>query len=411
MPVLIVAAFVAVALAAAVLGRRIAGLVWQPAMVGEIMFCLMLGTVLASNGVHLHGSAATAARIIGHAGLALFVTGAIHSMRTGGSRPRGRAVIALALGSVLLPMAAGCGFAAWTLGTGDSVLRGDAPAPALVLMLAVSLGVTAVPVLAGILQDHGLDRTSIGRLSLTAAVTMDAATWPLLAVALALAKGGDGPLRTAGALGGGVLAALAVRRASTSPLVRQAVERYPVPATLVAGALSIAAATITQDLGCTDVFGAALVGLALPADGPFERVGRTVGATGRRILPVLFAVTGGTLMTGAGAGIPWLAIALCCALAVSAKLVGAYVGARAGDLPHPVALRLAALMNTRGLTELIVLQAGLDAGILTPSLYLALVVMALVTTVLSSLLLRAVGGPAPVPVKVAPPPLRTLIRR
>ncbi|MEU1056255.1 cation:proton antiporter [Streptomyces sp. NPDC005876] len=397
MTLLDAAVIVTAALAAAVLGRRLAGLARQPAMVGEIVLCLLLGAVLTASSLHLLDSGNPVVRTVGHAGLALFVTGAVHGMRTEGARPVGRAVVALALGSVLLPMAAGVGVAAWVLGSGDLALRGDSPAPALMLMLAVALSVTAVPVLAGILQDHGLERTLTGRLSLTAAVTIDAVTWPLLAVAVALAEGGGGPLRTAAVLGGGAVVALAARRAATAPAVRRAAVRHPGVAVVIAAALSIAAATTTQKLGCTDVFGAALVGLALPADGPFERVGQTVGAAGRRTLPVYFVITGGTFLTGAGVGIPWTAIVVVTVAAMAAKLIGSYAGARAGALPRPVALRLATLMNTRGLTELVVLQAGLTSGVLTPRLYLALVVMALVTTVLSGPLLRAVGGPPPTP--------------
>lgn len=410
MPVLAAAVFVAAALAAAILGRRIAGLARQPAMVGEIVFCLLLGVVLADWGVRLAGSAEAAVEAVGHAGLALFVTGAVHGMRTGGARPRGRTVASLALGSALLPMAAGVGFAVWTLQAGDATLRGSAPAPALVLMLTVAFAVTAVPVLAGILQDHDLDRTLIGRLSLTAAVTIDAVSWPLLAIAVALANGGDGPLRTVAVLGGGALAALAVRRAATSSTIRQAAARHPALAAVAVATLSITAATITQRLGCTDVFGAALVGLALPSDDRFERVGRKVGDAGRRALPVYFVLTGATLLAGAGIGVPWPAIILCTVMAVVSKLLGSYLGARAGSLPHQDALRIAALMNTRGLTELVVLQAGLAAGILTARLYLALMVMALATTILSGPLLRATGGPAPVPAPTRPPPLRTADR-
>ncbi|WP_409061026.1 cation:proton antiporter [Streptomyces sp. SYP-A7185] len=410
MTVLAATAFVAAALAAAILGRRTAGLARQPAMIGEIVLCLLLGYLLADWGIRLAGSAQEAVKTIGHAGLALFVTGAVHGMHTGGARLRGRTVASLAIGSAVLPMAAGVGFAVWTLNSGDATLRGSAPAPALVLMLAVALAVTAVPVLAGILQDHDLDRTPIGRLSLTAAITIDAISWPLLALAVALANGGDGPLRTAAVLGGGAVVALTVRRAAGSQKIRQAAAGHPAATAVVVAALSIAAATTTQRLGCTDVFGAALVGLALPSDQRFERVGRTVGTAGRRTLPVYFVLTGATLLAGAGVGVPWEAIVLCTLLAIAAKIIGSYVGARAGALPHTTSLRLAALMNTRGLTELVVLQAGLAAGILTPRLYLALMVMALVTTVMSGPLLRATGGPAPLRVPAGLPPLRTADR-
>ncbi|MGW7556737.1 cation:proton antiporter domain-containing protein, partial [Streptomyces rimosus] len=107
------------------------------------------------------------------------------------------------------------------------------------------------------------------------------------------------------------------------------------------------------------------------------------------------------VLTGAGLGggpagiFSWQATAVAIALALAGKLVGSYLGARAGGQDTRTSMRLAALLNTRGLTEITFLQIGYQAGILTPALYLALVVMALVTTALAGPLLWAVGRGAP----------------
>ncbi|MFG3497204.1 cation:proton antiporter [Streptomyces sp. NPDC047928] len=409
-PALVLTAVVPTAL----LGRWAARRLGQPDVVGEIALCLVLGAVLAGR-VGWGGAGATSGpgsagvgllSGLGHLGLALFLVGAAHEIRGGASRLSGRAVAWVSAGSALLPMAMGTALALWVLEYGGPGLRGDAPVPALVLMLAVSLAVTAVPVLAGILKDRGLQDTGTGRLAMACAVTIDAVTWVLLAVAVGLATGDSGYGRAGAVLTGGLLAVSALRGLAGAGAVRRfAADRPRLLVPLVALA-AYGAASATGSLGLTDVFGAVLVGLALPADGekgPFTRAAHTLGAAGRLALPVLFTVTGTTLATGPDAVFSWRAIVLGIVLAVFSKLVGGYLGARAGAQSHHTALRLAVLMNTRGLTEIVVLQTGYSAGILSPGLYLALVIMALVTTGLSGPLLWAVDRRArPVPSDAEP---------
>ncbi|MFD7256133.1 cation:proton antiporter [Streptomyces sp. NPDC059874] len=393
----------AVTVPCALLGRRAARGIGQPGIVGEIACCLLLGAALVAwagwGGPGSPGREPLGQ--VGHFGLALFLVGAAHEIRSGVARLSGRAVMWLSLGSALLPMAAGVLLAVWVLRTDDPRLRGTAPAAALVLMLAISLAVTAVPVLAGILADRRMRHTETGRLALASAVSIDAVTWVLLAVAVGLTTGGRGGFGTALAvLAVGIAAAAVLRRlAATAALAARAARHQRLVIVAVA-ALGWAAAAGTRHFGLTDVFGAVLVGLALPADG--ERGSWTVtagalGRAGRALLPVLFVSTGATLASGPEAVLSWPALLYGTALAVAAKLVGSYAGARLGGLAHTTGLRLAALMNTRGLTEIVVLQAGYGAGILTPALYLALVVMALVTTALCGPLLWAVDRRAPVP--------------
>ncbi|MFE2289632.1 cation:proton antiporter [Streptomyces sp. NPDC059452] len=398
-PVLVLAAVVPTAL----LGRWVARGLGQPAVVGEIAFSLLLGVVLVSQaGWGRPGSEGLGLlKDLGHFGLALFLVGAAHEIRGGASRISGRAVAWLAAGSALLPLAAGGLLAVWVLNYGGAGLRGDAPVPALVLMLAISLAVTAVPVLAGILEDRGMDRTETGRLAMAGAVTIDAVTWIMLTVAIGLATGDNGYAGAAGVLAAGGIAVILLRRVAAGTTVRTWAGKRPLPTLLLVALAAGAAATATGRLGLTEVFGAVLVGLALPADGdegPFTRAAKKLGSIGRQVLPLLFTVTGTTLVTGPDTEFSWQVMVLGIVLAIASKLVGTYLGARAGAQDHIGSLRLAALMNTRGLTEIVVLQTGYSAGILTPGLYLALVIMALVTTGLSGPLLWAIDrwpGAAP----------------
>uniref|UniRef100_A0AAU2JXJ0 Cation:proton antiporter n=1 Tax=Streptomyces sp. NBC_00049 TaxID=2903617 RepID=A0AAU2JXJ0_9ACTN len=390
-PALVLAAVVP----CAVLGRRLARLAGQPEIVGEIACCLLLGAVLVTR-TGWGGPGSPGRELLGEAGrfgLAVFLVGAAHEIRSGAARLPGKAVLWLSAGSALLPMAAGGLLALWVLGSGDPRLRGTAPTAALVLMLSISLAVTAVPVLAGILADRGMQHTESGRLAMASAVTIDAVTWVLLAVAVGLTTGRDGFVAALAVPAAGLPATTVLRRlAATAPAAARAA-RHPRLAVLAVAVLAWAAASATRHFGLTDVFGAVLVGLALPADregGPWTSTARSLGRIGRLLLPVLFVVTGTTLAVGPEAAFSWRALLYGTTLAVAAKLAGSYLGARLGGRSHTTGLRLAALMNTRGLTEIVVLQTGYTAGILTPALYLALVIMALITTALCGPLLWAV---------------------
>ena len=123
-------------------------------------------------------------------------------------------------------------------------------------------------------------------------------------------------------------------------------------------------------------------GLAIPAGG-WDAVVRRVTRAGRLLVPVFFVVTGITVFAGQFGSTPWFAIVLATALGIVGKVGGGYLGARIGGAPASDAVRVGVLVNTRGLTELVVLQAGYGAGILTAPVFLALVVMALVTTAMT----------------------------
>jgi Kef-type K+ transport system membrane component KefB len=404
----------AVVVPATLLGRRAARLLRQPGIVGEIMACLLAGGLLAAAlGPRPHDVEGwRLLETVGHLGLALFLVKAVHEIRGGGAgRQLGRALLWTAAGSALLPMACGALFALWVLHSGDPTLQGDAPAGVLVLMLAISLAVTAVPVLAGIMEDRNLQHTPTGRLAMAVAVTIDAVTWGLLAIAVGIASGG-GRMTPYAVFVAGLLLSWAARCAAGTGAARAWAGRVS-PAVPVAVTAVVAAGTAlgTARLGLTDVLGAVLVALALPADGEdgvWTRAARTVGGWGRAVLPLLFTVTGVGLGAAPLGTFSGAAVLLALALAVAGKLVGSYLGAWLGGRPRRARLQLAALLNARGLTEIAVLQIGYQAGILAPALYLALVVMALVTTAISGPLLWAIDRCVPAAtVAGAPPSTRT----
>ncbi|WP_123602111.1 cation:proton antiporter [Micromonospora sp. Llam0] len=154
-------------------------------------------------------------------------------------------------------------------------------------MLAVSLAVTAVPVLAGILRDRRMENTRIGRLAMTSAVAIDAVTWVVLAVAIGLATGQDGAVKAVTVLLCGIPAVLAVRWIARTKALETLASRYPYAAMILVAVIAYAASQTTRGLGLTEIFGAVLVGFALPGDGAWARVSHQLGRLGRLLLPVI----------------------------------------------------------------------------------------------------------------------------
>jgi Kef-type K+ transport system membrane component KefB len=384
---------VVLALAAGLLvaaaGGRLARAARQPDVIGEIAGGLLAGPLLVAlvgaRRFHqlLPAEVLGQLKLVAEVGLVLFLVGLAHGLRRGDTRGLRRSMGWVALGSSVLPLLAGALLAGWVLLVDDPAVRGAAPVPALVLMLAVALTVTAVPVLARVLADRGKLDSAAGRLALSAAIATDAGCWLLLAVAISLRSGRPGGfLLSLAVLAGGGCVALLLRFLLRTKAVERLAMRTPRWTAVALGAVGLATALGIERLGMTAVFGAVLVGLAVPTheNESWAPVVASVGGLGRRLVPAFFVVTGITLFTGSFATSPWPLIVVTVVLGAAGKLGGGYLGARLGGQDTPVALRVGALMNTRGLTELIVLQAGYAAGILTGPLYLALVVMALVTT-------------------------------
>jgi Kef-type K+ transport system membrane component KefB len=261
-----------------------------------------------------------------------------------------------------------------------------------VLLVAVTLAITAVPVLARILTDRDMAGTVSGRLAMTAAIVMDTGGWLLLAVAVGLRSGNlAGFLQSVGVLVGGAVVALGIRRVLRTEAAGRLCARLPRTTAVLLAAVAIAVALTVEHLGLTSILGAALVGLAVPVnEAPWARTVGLVSGVGRALVPVFFVVTGVSVLIGAFSAAPWTLIAVVIVLGVAGKLGGGYVGARLGGQSRKVAVQVGTMMNTRGLTELIVLQVGYSSGILTAPLLLALVIMALATTALTGPLLLAV---------------------
>jgi Kef-type K+ transport system membrane component KefB len=293
---------------------------------------------------------------------------------------------------------------AFALGTLPALWLGDSPAPAgidrrsFVLFIGIALSITAFPVLARILSDRGMQRTPLGTLALTCAAINDAIAWCLLAFAVSLMQ--DTPaaaLQTAALTafyialmltGGRAIAVVAVARLDRSARIGE----QSVALVLVAVLLSSVA---TEFIGIHAIFGAFLIGTIIPHDSKVRQVTERIADIVRvMFLPAFFAFTG--LRTEVGliaSGRDWLICALIVIVATAGKFGGTAIAAKASGLGWRDSGALGILMNTRGLVELIVLNIGLDLGVITPRLFTMLVIMALVTTLMTSPILSALIRP------------------
>jgi len=243
--------------------------------------------------------------------------------------------------------------------------------------VGVALAITAFPMLARIITERGLAGTRHGSLALASGALDDLVAWIMLAVVLAFATVG-------GAVLFGLLLWFAGRRVTTALLRLSGSARL-----LGIVALVFVVAWYTDEIGLYAVFGAFVVGVVMPRGEAADQVVETLTPVASALfLPLFFTFSG--LRTEFGLlGDPAVLIfaVACVVLAIAGKFGACWAAARLRGEPQPVALRVGALMNARGLMQLIALNVGLEAGIVTSSLFTVLVLVALVTTLMTTPLL------------------------
>jgi Kef-type K+ transport system membrane component KefB len=297
---------------------------------------------------------------------------------------------------IAVPLVLG-GMAALTLRKDADLFAAHVTPGAGALYLGAAMSITAFPMLARILHEKGVARTPMGTLALAAGSSDDAAAWCLLALVLSYLEGSW--LIALLAIGGGglyVLLMLTVGRPLLRRLERRAERDGGVQPGVLATALLVLmlAAFTTDAVGIYAVFGAFIAGVAMPR-GRF-----TEGAiphldllTTTFLLPVFFVYSGlntqVALLDSAGL---WLLAALLILLSIAGKGVACLVAARLSGEEWRESIAIGVLMNARGLMELIILNIGLQRGIITPTLFTIMVLMAIVTTLMTSPLFELVYG-------------------
>jgi len=263
------------------------------------------------------------------------------------------------------------------------------------LFMGTAMSITAFPVLARILTERRLLRTSLGGVAIACAAVDDVTAWSILAGVVLLVRATSGGhllwLTVFGSLSFIALMLLFGRRA-----LRHLEAKYQrtgeVSKDLIAIILLVVviSSLATEWLGIHALFGAFLAGAAMPKDQNFVRTltEKLEDVTVVLLLPLFFSFTGLRTSIGLVSGSQmWFYCALIITVAVAGKFGGATIAARVSGMSWPEASALGVLMNTRGLVELVVLNIGLDIGVISPALFAMMVMMALTTTFMTTPLL------------------------
>ena len=329
-------------------------------------------------------------------GLILFMFAVGTHLEPDGGRRRATTAVLISHGTMLLAFLLGVASSWWLY----PAFAGEAIAfVPFALFMGIALSVTAFPVLARILKERQLTTTPVGALALTCAASDDTTAWCLLALVLAIAK--SGPLTAAAATILLTLAYIAVMMWVVRPLLarlltsqsRHGDERTVMSEVLL---LVLLSAMTTEIIGIHALFGAFFAGVVMPRDPQLRaRASERVEYVSELVLlPLFFALTG--LRTEIGLldqGHLWLVCAGIVVLAVAGKLAGGAVVSRlASGMSWRDAWLMGALLNTRGLMELVVLNIGYEMGILSPTIFAMLVVMALLTTIMTGPLVGLLTG-------------------
>jgi len=374
----------------------------QPAVIGEITAGIVLGPSLlgavSPGTLHLlipdaavdpKGQVTAALEAVSQIGLVLYMFLIGLELNTRKLASQVRTATAVSFAAVTVPFMLG---AVLALGLFPNYGTGDYNVTSFALFLGAAISITAFPVLARILTDRGLATSGLGTLALGCAAADDAIAWCLLALILGFAQSN---LVQAAMVIGGVLAFIAFMVVVVKPLsvriLQQQGDReassWFAPAVYLGILL---AALMTEGLGIHAVFGAFLFGAVLPKNSL-----ALAGLAGRMrdpvmvlLLPAFFAVTGlRTRLLLIDDAEDWLWCVAIIAVATVGKFGATYAAARLTGMARRESAALGSLMNTRGLMELIVLNIGLELGIISETLFAMMVVMALVTTAATAPLL------------------------
>jgi Kef-type K+ transport system membrane component KefB len=270
---------------------------------------------------------------------------------------------------------------------------------AFALFMGICMSITAFPVLARILQDRGISRTFVGSTALTCAAVDDVTAWTILAFVVAIVGTTSlvsFALSTLLLLVFIVIMMLGVRRAVPRVLGQHRMTQEALSHGTLAFVvcLVMAASLTTEVIGIHALFGAFLAGAVMPDVAGFRhRIAERIGAFGSvLLLPLFFAFTGLRTQIGLLQNLEgWSVCLLITVIATLGKLGGSAAAARFTGMNWVESLQLGALMNTRGLMELIALNIGYDLGILSPRIFTMLVIMAILTTLTTGPLLTLFG--------------------
>jgi Kef-type K+ transport system membrane component KefB len=370
----------------------------QPPVIGEMIAGILLGPsllgrVLPSVSAHLlPNQVAPYLSVIANVGVILYMFLVGVELNTDLLRERTHASVAISHASIIAPFLLGSALALWLY---PYYSISSVPFVVFALFMGVSMSVTAFPVLARIITDRQMQATPLGTISLACAAVDDVTAWCLFALVVSVAKARAGHLfLTLGLTAGFILVVFFYVRPAAVWFARQhALRRQTGQGSIVIACVALLlAALTTEQIGIHALFGAFLMGAVIPYDSPLARdiKQKFEDLIVVLFLPTFFAFTGMRTQVGLVHSIrDWLICILIIGVASLGKFGGGAIAARLTGLDWRQSASLGILMNTRGLMELIVLNVGLDLGVLSPTLFAMMVIMAIVTTLATTPILQS----------------------
>lgn len=311
-------------------------------------------------------------------------------------KSRLRSAASVSLAGIVVPFALG-GTLAYFLVSDASLFAARTTTLQAVLFMGAAMSITAFPMLARIIFEQGLSRTSLGTLALAAGSMDDAAAWCVLAVVLASFQ--NNPAIAVYAIGGGVLFGLVVLlglRRALLPLGKRVAAAGEMSQGMLIFVLMLVmlGAWFTDFIQIYAVFGAFIMGIAMPRGKFAAELHRIIyPLTTAFLLPMFFVYSGLNTKIGlVNTPYLWWLTGLVLLAATLGKGVACYGAARWHGTSHREALAVGTLMNARGLMELIILNIGLQRGIIEPALFAIMVLMAITTTLMATPLFERVYG-------------------
>lgn len=361
----------------------------QPRVVGEVLAGIILGPSLLGRVAPdtmttlFPPAIMPTLNTLAQIGVILYMFLVGLDLNAGVLRSRAHATVAISHVSIIVPFLLGATLALWLFPT---LAPAGVSFTSFALFLGIAMAITAFPVLARILTDQKMEKSELGVLSLGCAAVDDVTAWCLLAFVVGVTKAELGTAVTTVTLALGYVGVmLLVARplankwfgpASGRPLTTD------LTALLLVGVL--VSSLITEAIGIHAIFGAFLLGAVIPHDSEVARAfrHRLEDVVTILLLPLFFAYTGMRTQIGLlSTPMDWIICGVIVLVATLGKFGGTVAAGRWTGLDWRTSSALGVLMNTRGLMELIVLNIGLDMGVISPPLFAMMVLMAIATTV------------------------------